>query len=293
LTPVRRGLIVPVVASIDIGRRFACGDFLIRTTLRASARLISAGPFISTFFRLSVNPMSAFLKAFSPATDAKELPSGVVPPAVSMKKPQSKRKTGKEDRKKIASIPKPLVLASSGAASSVGLSSYLVDPDHIYTFRLVGISTLSASVNTILNVVNLDPTASAEWSSLIAIFSFYRTRSARLTVVPLQNGNSGTNSRPYAIVSPDPGLYNTPPSNAFTCFDGAAARMFSLAPGMPHKDYQFELKNLMTNWASTSSPIAQPYAGHYGQFTVYAQTVGASDGVQYGLELVVEFTNRT
>jgi len=157
-------------------------------------------------------------------------------------------------------------------------------------------STLSAGTNTLAGYYNLDPTLGNEWSSLATLFSVYRVKGARLTINPGNSGStSATNSRPWVIVSPEVGTSSSTPSNPQNCLDGPYARMISLLPGMPHKDYQFDFPHgvLPLLWQSIASSGQEPWAGGWGEFAIYGQTAGASDQYQTALELFVEFSGRT
>jgi len=183
----------------------------------------------------------------------------------------------------------------SSSSSDAAIYSYLIDPKVVYTFRLVNLYTITASVNVIAGYQNLDPTGLNEWGSLTNLFSVYRVKGARLTIVPTNSGStSTTNGRPWLIVSPEVGQQSVTPSNGQAAMDGAASRMISLLPGMPHKDYQFDFPNgiLPVSWQLMASS-QYPYAGSWGEFAYYGQTAGASDSYQTVIEMIIECSGRT
>jgi len=192
-------------------------------------------------------------------------------------------------------VPKRALSAAQGESDLSGAYSFLVDPKLIYEFRLVQLQTLTAAVNVLAGYVNVDPTASDEWSSMSGLFSVYRVKTARLTICPINSGStSTTNGRPWLIVATEVGLNSVTPNNGQKAMDAPNSRIISLMPGMPHENYQWQFTKgtLPLSWQALTGSL-EPYAGAWGQFSFYGQTAGASDTVQTAVEIVVEMSGRT
>jgi hypothetical protein len=182
----------------------------------------------------------------------------------------------------------------TSSASSAMLAS-LVDPDLVYEFRLVSSGTATASTNIWFGSVNLDPTATSEWSSITSLFAMYRLRSARVTVVPAPDTGATGKSNPYIAASINLGEIGTNPGSLNAAMANPNGRMISLTPGMPHRDYQWFTGNISSRFQfqETSGGSLDPYAGAYGQFEYYGFSNGASSTFQYALELEVELRGRS
>jgi hypothetical protein len=197
--------------------------------------------------------------------------------------------------------------SSSSSASSSSLSSTssgaqsiyadLVDPNLVYKFRLVQLSTITATSSVLSGYVNLDPTSGNEWSAITTLFSVFRVVGARWTVVPdvAYTTSSPGSSKPWLCIAADVGQSSVAPANGQAVFDGPNARIISLAPGMNHSDYQISFPNgsLPLMWQAIGGSGQEPFAGGWGQFSYYGQTAGTSDSWQTAVEIYVEVSGRT
>jgi len=238
------------------------------------------------------------MSMFSKSSDVKV---AVRPPHL-QRNYRSTRQKKKEDHAAIDKVLPPKRAVSTQSSSQLSdesassMYSYLIDPKVVYKFRIIQFNTLTASANVIATYFNLDPTSMDEWSSFSPLFSVFRVIGARLTVNPCNTGStSTTNGRPWLVVCPEVGLSSTAPASGQKCFDGPLARLISPLPGMPHKDYQFTFPQgvLPMMWQAIGGSGQEPWAGGWGQFSVYGQTAGASDTYQTAIEIFVELSGRT
>jgi len=187
-------------------------------------------------------------------------------------------------------------VGTPASSNSSSVYAELVNPNLVYTFRVVQFNTITASVNVITGYQNIDPTTGNEWSSIAALFSVFRVVAAKLTVIPTNSGSTSvTNGRPWLAVSPEVGLSSTAGASGQAVMDGPGARIISLLPGMNHKDYQFDFPHgtLPLMWQAIGGSGQEPWAGGWGEFQFYGQTAGASDSYQTAIEIFVEVSGRT
>jgi hypothetical protein len=249
--------------------------------------------------------MFSFTKASSSSSMVSGSMSDVkVKPAVCLCRT---RYEGKDKARKKAHAPEDLRLhlglvaalrtpaAELGSSASSAVMASLVDPDLVYVFRLISSGTATASTNIWFGSVNLDPTATSEWSSITSLFNMYRLRSARVTVVPAPDTGATGKSNPYIAASINLGEISTNPGSLNAAMVNPNGRMISLIPGMPHRDYQWYTGNIASRFQfqETSGGSLDPYAGAYGQFEYYGFSNGASSTFQYALELEVELRGRS
>lgn len=181
----------------------------------------------------------------------------------------------------------------SGVAAA---SSFLVNPNITYRFRIVNYVGLSSTVGGVLaGAFSFDPSAITEYATLSLLFSEVRVIQARLTWI---NQNPAVEQslafvilKPSLMISSTSGLTASVPAAAGDIMEEADSEIFSLCQINPFRKTTERLDN---SFALVGSPVPGPYAGCYGQFQYYQSTVTAS--TKYAdlfFEGVYEFTART
>jgi hypothetical protein len=182
--------------------------------------------------------------------------------------------------------------AVSGSSMGSVMSS-LVDPDVVYTFRFVNSSTVTASGGIWNGSVNLDPTATSEWSSVSNLFQQYRLRFARATIVPAPDTNGTGKSNPFVAAGIHLGEITTSPGTLSAAFAVPDGRIISLDPGMPHRDYQWSTGDISKRFEfQLVGAAGTPYAGAYGLFWYYGFANLTSSTFQVALEIEVDMRGR-
>jgi hypothetical protein len=172
----------------------------------------------------------------------------------------------------------------------------LVDPAIQYTFRIVQARTYTAVSGAWSVYTNLDPSLCTEWTGLCALFSEYKLKEARMTIVPLGPfaATSPNTSNPYLSCGFDLGQSSVVPANHATVLATPASRMISLIGG-GKENFRFTTGNvshLFQFQAAVPSPTLEPYAGSYGQWWAYGYASGAADVFSGYIEMDIIFTGR-
>jgi hypothetical protein len=182
-------------------------------------------------------------------------------------------------------------------AASSALFASLVDPQLTYHFRLVQTRTVTASAGTWAGNSNLDPTIAAEWSTIDSLFDEYKLVRARVTLLPIGFGStvSGASlNAPYVGASFSLGRQGTTPGSLNSTLEPPDSRLVSLMPGFADAHYHFDTGDISSTfmWLNVSG-TQTPYAGAYGQFQVYGQSVNTTDVLTYLLEMEVALRARS
>lgn len=176
-------------------------------------------------------------------------------------------------------------------ASQSGLPAGLLDGNSVYTFRLVYFTVLSSSAGgTIASAISLAPgvTSYPDWSSLISLFTECRMVRTSLRLVNIDPFYT-VSTKSDLCVGFDDGQTNTAPSGVAAVFALPNAKVHSLST--PEVQV-YSAKLGSREWAKTTSAAPGPYAGCYGQWSIYNTGLGASIGYcDAYLEVEVEMRN--
>jgi hypothetical protein len=202
------------------------------------------------------------------------------------------------DRKKAESSPDGVKLQSDEPLLSSGMTSLfasLVSPTQEYEFRTVNSGTVTAGSGIWAGAPKFDPTVQAEWSSFSALFDEYKLIGAKITFAPYFNSSGSTElgqAGPYIICGANLGSFGTNPTSVANCMETANARMIYLSPGGPHSQYVVECRTPHLEYQTMGSG-GTPYAGAYGQFSIYGSDFySSSNMIAYVIELFVKLRAR-
>jgi len=177
----------------------------------------------------------------------------------------------------------------SAQMESQSVLSAMLDPNELYVFRIPAAFSITANGSGVMAAFeNFDPSASTQWSAISSLFGMCRLKETTLTWVnqnPFFNNSGGSAyPEPPVVISANSSINGVIPLNYDSVIGVPTVRMFSLAsPATQVMSYK-SVKNL--NFASTASPAVGPYAGCWGQWSIFANTL--ANGEVYGTYIVVK-----
>jgi len=183
------------------------------------------------------------------------------------------------------------------SSPSLSLMAGLVNPLQEYTFRMVNSGSITASSGIWAGAPKFDPTTQAEWSSFDSLFNEYKVVWARITflpftISPLSSGGNGATG-PFVICAANLGAFGTNPTSVANCMEPSNAKVINLSPGAPHSQYVHYTAVTDLEFQVIGS-AGTPYAGAYGQFSIYGSDVGMTTSIiSYVLELGVTLRARS
>jgi hypothetical protein len=200
--------------------------------------------------------------------------------------------SGRDDKKK--ELPEDSKMVLSSPASS--FASILVDPKVPYYFRLQTNGAISSNgAGSIITYLNFDPSGISEFTSLATLFNEVRCVSNTLhlnNTNPHSDGYAVGNIKTSIAVACDIGKNSINPSSYDIVLDCPNSRFWPLGC-----DKTLTMKVTMPkdlNFAATSSPVPNPYAGCYGEWQFYATGLTVSvEYLRYNWVGVYEFRSRT
>lgn len=176
------------------------------------------------------------------------------------------------------------------------LASSLVSPTSEYEFRLVNSGSITASSGIWAGACKLDPTSAAEWSSFDALFNEYKVVGAKITFLPYFASSGSTELGtvgPFIGVGVNLGAFGTNPTSLPNVFECANSKVMYLMAGGPHEQYTMTTRVNDLQWQAIGSG-GTPYAGAYGQFSVYGGDFYSSTNIiSYVFELFVRMRARS
>jgi hypothetical protein len=171
----------------------------------------------------------------------------------------------------------------------------LVSPTQEYEFRTVNSGSITASSGIWAGAPKFDPTVQAEWSSFSAIFDEYKVIGAKITFIPYFSSSGSTELGtvgPFVVCGANLGSFGTNPTSVANCMECANARVIYLSPGGPHAQYAVTALTPHLEYQTMGSS-GTPYAGAYGQFSVYGSDFFSSTNIiSYTIELFVKLRAR-
>lgn len=176
-----------------------------------------------------------------------------------------------------------------GSTVGSSLSSMLVDPLEVYTFRLGGYTALNRTSGVTNSFLASDPSASGwnspEWSTLSALFSEFRLKRLTAKVVHNYNGSLTTGVGCLAIASNlgtavNPGSYAALADNADVQWYSYQSTTNS---GIVHSMWATDL-----NWSEMTTPTTTPYAGAPGSIQFYSDNGLASGTDSNVFQILIE-----
>ncbi len=181
-------------------------------------------------------------------------------------------------------------LMSLDAKSSSSKSVFGRGPQTTQRIRLTTTGLRSASSGIAALAATFDPTSFTDYSSVASMYGEIRIRKARITLVPYRSNTTSDVYKGIAIAT-DMSLTTTTPTVGSDVWSIEGCRVwYSASTGQAQS---FEAKIPAMSWASTASPAPGPYAGCYGQFSLYGQDFATSQTVfQWYLECEYEVRNR-
>jgi hypothetical protein len=193
-------------------------------------------------------------------------------------------------------VIRPELQEEPGLSSTMtSLFASLVSPTQEYEFRTVNSGTITAGSGIWAGAPKFDPTTQAEWSSFSNLFDEYKLIGAKITFMPYFNSSGSTElgtPGPYVVCAANLGSFGTNPTSVANCMETANARVIYLSPGGPHSQYVVECKTPHLEYQIMGSG-GTPYAGAYGQFSVYGSDFySSSNMIAYVIELFVKLRAR-
>jgi len=186
------------------------------------------------------------------------------------------------------SNPSPDVQAQLEESNNVMMS--MLDPQATYLFRLTGWSDLTPAATVIAQAINFDPSSSSEYSSLSAIFGTVRLHSCTLHITP-NHASSVTTLMPPIFVGADGGKNSVTPASKNAVIECPISRIF---PSLAVQTLSVQYKAYNMEWATVAAPVPGPYAGCYGQFSVYGDGFTIATAIfTFMVEKFVEFSSRS
>jgi hypothetical protein len=184
---------------------------------------------------------------------------------------------------------------SEALSSSIDLASTLVDPNVVYTFRLVAWSNMASSIGGVVSgFSNFDPTGNAEFTALKGLFGLVRLKESRFTITmfnPHSDGYATGQIRAPIFISCDGGKNSTTPTSVQSVIDCPRSKMISTGDTGTHT-LVYKAKDVP--FADVAAPAPGPYAGCYGEWQWYASGLTASiTYATFMIEYVIEMTART
>jgi len=193
--------------------------------------------------------------------------------------------------------PRVTVLEDESDESMMStLASSLVSPNQEYEFRMVNSGSITASSGVWAGAVKFDPTSAAEWSSFDALFNEYKVVGAKITFIPYFASSGSTELGtvgPFIGLGVNLGAFGTNPTSLPNCMECSNSKIVYLMSGGPHDQYVMHTKVNDLQWQVIGS-AGTPYAGAYGQFSVYGGDFYSSTNIiSYVFELFVRMRARS